>query len=156
MKILLVEDDWVEREMALDDIRALLPRAEVTALMNAGEMLLKVQEGSDLGGVDVVVMEHHLPLWAIGESEEEWDQAVGNLERDFPEVIREWDGQLAGERLVRYMRSIGILIPVLFHTYTQESHIAEDVRRMSKVFYCCKLLEREHLPEAITAAVQAR
>lgn len=155
-KILVVEDDWGERDMVLNNIRTGLPRADVSAIMNAGELLLMVQEDSDLGGVCVVVMEHHLPLWTIGNSEEELDSALNRLQRDFPDVVKDWDGQQAGERLVRWMRSIGVQVPVIIYTHSDESRIAEDVRALPNVSYCVKGLEAEPLIDAINVAMRTR
>lgn len=156
MRIILVESDWAERDIALNDIRVGLPSAEVTTLKCAGQLLIEVQEGSDLGGADIVVMEHHLPLWTIGESQEELDRPLESLARDFPEVVNLADGQLLSEKLVRYIRSLGIEVPILFYTLSRVGSIAGDILHDPKVYYCNKLLAGAPLVNAIKLAVAGK
>lgn len=148
MKVILVEDDWAERDISLNDIRTRFPTTDVLPLMTAGEFLIEVQKGSDLGGADIVVMEQFLPLWYIGESEEELVEALERLERDFPIVVREWDHRSAGERLVRWMRSIGIQVPILLYTHSDEEDIPADIHLDERVFYSKKSAE-DSLSDAI-------
>ncbi len=135
MHIVLVEDDYLEHEMAVLEIRLAIPTAKITHVKNVGDFLLEADAFRD---ADIVVMEHYLPLGENGASEEENEAWFKNVSDRFPEVVEKWDHQQGGERLVRWMRKNGMNTPILFHTHSYRERIAADVREDPKVFHSQK------------------
>lgn len=154
MQIMLVEDDYHERELAYKDLRQAFECSEVMQIPTAGLFLITaVGSLPRLYGTDIIVMEHHLPLTEIGESQKALEADLMQLDRMFPDVVKDWHHQQAGERLIRWLREKKVRVPVIIYTHSGENDIAEDVRRDPKVFYCEKSVEPTVLQEAIRSAL---
>jgi DNA-binding NarL/FixJ family response regulator len=155
MRVILAEHDGFYRDTAQRFIQV-FTGAEIVSLEDCGELLDLVQEGSDLRGADVLVMEHYLPLCRTTRSLKEFDERFERLQRDFLDVATVADGRLTSEKAIRWMRSVGVQVPIIIHTNSLERAIAQDVLALSGVSYCHKSLNSKTLCEAITTAMKIR
>ncbi len=144
--IVLVEDDQLEVELASFDLGPVFCQDKITLVRHVGDFLLSADQ---LRNADIVVMEHFLPLGELKDSEETTTAWFKNLAERFPVTTNNWNHRDGGERLVRWMRSSGFAMPVLFHTHSDVEDIAVDVRRDPKVFYQRKSITRGALCRAV-------
>jgi hypothetical protein len=139
MHIIIVEHEHFEREWLVEILKKAFPASTITEFRNAGDFLLAL---GTLPTIKVIITEHFLPLGEPRPDHEEW---FGNLSRLFPEATANWDYHEAAERLVRYMRKIGINIPIIIYTHSQSDWIDADVRKAPKVVYCEKRGESKNI-----------
>ncbi len=155
MRIIHAEHDEFWRDVSEDGFRA-ITGAEVVSLVDCGELLDLVQKGSDLEGADFLVMEHYLPLCTFAGTPQEYDERLERLSRDFSDVATVADGQLTSEKVIHWMRSVGVQVPIIIHTNSLERAIAQDVLALPGVSYCRKSLNSKTLCDAIRVAMQTR
>jgi hypothetical protein len=99
MRIIHAEHDKFWRDVSEKGFRA-ITGAEVVSLSDCGELLYRVLEGSDLGGANLLVMEHYLPLCTFEGTVQEYDERLERLSRDFPDVATVADGRFASEKVI--------------------------------------------------------
>ena len=144
MRIVIIEYDTFYLKLAKEGIVQGFPGVEVISFRNVGDFLVQAEE---LRNADAVVMEHFLPLVEYRPDHDSW---VASLTTQFPEVVKSWDHQEGGERLVRWMRRNDMKMPVLFQTHSPENRIVGDVVE-SNVYYHRKSTRREELAESVKA-----
>ncbi len=133
MHIVVVEDDWFERELMVRNLNHAFSGALITQFKTGEEFLLWLDR---LEKADVVVMEQHLPL--LSQDTSDIEEAQQRLSVRFNRVISDWEGQKAGERLVRLMREYTLDTPVVIYTHSDKSRIALDILEDPRVAYCQK------------------
>ena len=154
MRIILAEHDEFWRDVSKRGFSA-ITGAEVVSLVDCGELLDLVRKGSNLRGANFLVMEHYLPLCTFAGTPQEYDERLERLSRDFPDVATVTDGQLTSEKVIHWMRSVGVQVPIIIHTISLERAIAQDVLALPGVSYCHKS-SMNTLFDAIRAAMQNR
>jgi len=152
--IVLVEKDPFEREYLECKLGTVFTRENllITSFPNAEGFLLGL--GPSLVP-DIVIMEHHLHLLDLRDSEEDIDRRHAVLLEKFPEVTQDWNHQEAAERLVRYMRKMGSPVPVIIYTHSERSWIERDVLDDPNVSYCPKKLTTHNLLALIQEKIRA-
>ena len=148
MNIVIIEGDWMEREIQREDLRKAFPGVNLIEIKTAGDFLIAL---ANLPAANtVVVMEHYLALGEVDVDCEEWFE---KLEKAFPEATRDWTHQKAAERLVRHMRKTGVQTPVVIYTHSAIEWIEEDVLQDPRVQYCFKIAELENLIKCVRTAL---
>ncbi len=132
MHIVVIEDDFFEREILVKNLKKTFPNFTITEFRNVGDFLLAI---SVLPSADIIITEHFLPL---GETKPDFEKWIENLYILFPAVTTNWNYQEAGVRLVRHLRQNTIDIPVIIYTHSDKDWIDADVLKDPKVFYCKK------------------
>jgi hypothetical protein len=146
MHIVLIEDDYMEMDWALEELKKVFPKAQIITFKSVEDFLLK---SSELPQEYILILERYLPLMQIETGEEEMDVRYEELKRQFPWVAENWTHQEAGERLIRHIRRTNKDLPIIVYTHSDKDWIAEDVRQDPKVKYCKKRVGDRNLFEAI-------
>lgn len=140
MHIILIEDNYRDRQLALDYLREAFPNADLRCFYCVGNFLTM----SGLLPPDyVLVLEHHLPLLEHKADEEQTSAEYNLLVEKFPFVAEGWHHQEAGERVVRYVHSFQPNIKIIIYTDSNKENIAKDVISDQKVRYLAKESDNE-------------
>ena len=151
MRFLVIEGDHFERQFLSETLTDALPEVDIVQLKNAGEFLLLTQDR--LPQIDVLITEHFLALMEVTEDHEE---RYAKLKANFPEVVIGWDHHEAAERIIRYMRKMGLNIPVIIYTHSERDYIDKDVLLDPRVQYCSKDLEADTLLHCIRESLSVK
>ena len=149
MNILLIEDDWMDRESTLGDLTKSFPQAKIQVFRCVGDFLKKF---SDLPETYVLVLEHHLPLLEIKDSWETSTTEFRDLLDHFPWIGDQWNHQEAGEKVIGHVHKHNPNIPILIYTHSDFYFIDKKIRENPKVYY---LLKRSDDQEPIKVIIQS-
>lgn len=134
--------------MSCKGIKNFFPKCVISEYNNVGDFFLTI---ADMFTVDVIIVEHNLPLVKVKPDFEEQFEKFNTL---FPEVVKDWTRHVAGEKIVRHLRGVGMLTPVIIYIHGDEHFIARDVMHYTNVAYCMKEIEVEELITLIRTFVK--
>ncbi len=149
MTLVIVEPDHFDSEPMKETLQDQFPSATIQAFRGAGSFI----SNQDFNrGATVVIMEQLLPL--IGQSAT-LEADLVQISAQFPGLAKKWDNHDGGERLLRWMRSEGMNMPVIFFTGNDKECIDSSTFEMPNVSHCRKEYRFDNLLQAIHAALKA-
>ena len=149
MTLVIVEPDHFDSEPMKETLQDQFPSATIQAFRGAGDFIFNRALSRE---ATIVIMEQLLPL--IGQSatlEADFEQ----VSTQFPELANGWDNHDGGERLLRWMRSQGMNMPVIFYTGNDRECINSSTFEIPNVSHCRKEDGFDNLLQAIHTALKA-
>lgn len=154
MRVILVEHDNFYAKLAEREIKRAYPGTQISHFRDVGN-LLKTADSLPGGPntffryTDLMISGRSLPLMG---RDEDFEKFLGELIKYFDTVVRNWEPSEGGERLVRWMRSEGVDLPVLFWSISGKERFAEDLQADPRICYLKKSTNMPALSMAIRLA----